>query len=268
LYVGAGVRRSAVEFLVEFEVNVPDGTPDAEVQRRNNAEAAAAAELVEQGHLRRVWKKRVSADRANVVGLYRADNEAQLDRLLDSLPLAEWMHVTVTRLDRHPNDPALHAAFDGSSLPTPRLAAVYRLEATISHPHEFGETADGYRRIVPLTGGTFRGPEMSGKLLPGASADWQVLRPDGTALGDIRYTLQTDRGDLLSVRSRSVRHGPAEVLERVARGEDVDPHEYTFRASTRIETAASGLDWLNKGIFVSVGARQPAGVTYETYLVE
>ena len=117
-------------------------------------------------------------------------------------------------------------------------------------------TPDGYRRIVPLTGGRFRGPEMSGTLLPGASADWQILRPDGTALGDIRYTLQTDRGELLSVRSRSVRHGPADVLARLARGEDVDPHEYTFRASTRIETAALGLDWLNKGIFVSVGKVQ------------
>jgi len=257
-----------VEFLVEFEINVPAGTPGSEVKRRNEAEAAAAAKLVEQGHLRRVWKKRASGDLTNVLGLYRADNEAQLDGLLDSLPLAEWMHVTVTLLEPHPNDPALHAAFNGSSLPNPRLAGVYRLEATISQPQEFGETADGYRRIVPLTGGTFRGPEMSGTLLPGASADWQVLRPDGTALGDIRYTLQTDRGELLSVRSRSVRHGPAEVLARLARGEDVDPHEYTFRASTRIETAAPGLDWLNKGIFVSVGARQPAGVTYETYLVE
>ena len=257
-----------MEFLVEFEVNVPAGTPDAEVTRRNDAEAAAAAELVAHGNLERVWRKRVSGDLTNVLGLYRADNEAQLDGLLDSLPLAEWMHVTVTRLEPHPNDPAPDAAGNGSSLPNPRLAAVYRLDATIGQPHEVGETADGYRRIVPLTGGTFRGPELSGKLLPGASADWQILRPDGTALGDIRYTLQTDRGELLSVRSWSVRHGPAEVLARVAHGEDVDPHEYTFRASTRIETAERGLDWLNRGIFVSVAARQPAGVTYETYLVE
>ena len=257
-----------MEFLVEFEVNIPDGTPDSEVKRRDDAEAVAAAKLVEQGHLERVWKKRVSGNLTNVLGLYRADNQAQLDGLLESLPLAEWMRVTVTRLDAHANDPALHAAFNGSSLPNPRLAAVYRLDATIGQPHEFGDTAEGYRRIVPLTGGTFRGPEMSGTLLPGASADWQILQPDGTALGDIRYTLQTDRSDLLSVRSEGVRHGPAEVLNRLARGEDVDPHEYTFRASTRIETAALGLDWLNKGIFVSVGARQPAGVTYETYLVE
>ena len=75
---------------------------------------------------------------------------------------------------------------------------------------------------MPLTGGTFIGPELNGKLLPGASADWQTVLPDGTALGDIRYTLQTDGGDLLYVQSRGVRHGSAEVLARLARGEDVD----------------------------------------------
>ena len=91
---------------------------------------------------------------------------------------------------------------------------------------------------MPLTGGTFAGPALSGKLLPGASADWQTALPDGTAIGDIRYTLQTDGGDLLYVQSRSVRHGSAEVLARLARGEDVDASEYTFRTSTQIETAA------------------------------
>jgi hypothetical protein len=69
------------------------------------------------------------------------------------------------------------------------------------------------------------------------------------------------------VRSRSVRHGPEEVLARLGRGEEVDPSEYTFRAATRIETAAPALGWLNNGIFVSVGGRQREGVVYETYLV-
>jgi hypothetical protein len=104
-------------------------------------------------------------------------------------------------------------------------------------------------------------------VIPGASADWQVVLPDGTALADIRYTLQTDGGELLYGRSRGVRHGSAEILARLARGEDVDPSEYTFRTATEMETAAPELDWLNKGVFISVGARQPGGVTYETYLV-
>jgi len=155
-----------------------------------------------------------------------------------------------------------------SRLPDPRLRKVYRLEVTLGEPLDFGEVAQGRRRIVPQTGGTFTGPEINGKLLPGASADWQIVLPDGTSFADIRYTLQTDGGDLLYVQSRGVRHGSAEVLARLGRGEEVDASEYTFRTSTQIETAARRLDWLNKGVFVSVGARQPEGVIYDTYLVE
>lgn len=58
-----------------------------------------------------------------------------------------------------------------------------------------------------------------------------------------------------------------EVLARLGRGEDVDASEYTFRTSTQIETAGPDLDWLNKGVFISVARRQPGGVIYETYLV-
>jgi Protein of unknown function (DUF3237) len=152
-------------------------------------------------------------------------------------------------------------------LPDPHLTRIYRLEATLGQALDLGDVASGHRRIVPLTGGAFTGPELSGRLLPGASADWQILLPDGTALGDIRYTLQTDGGDLLYVQSRGIRHGSAEVLARLGRGEDVDASEYTFRTSTRIESAAPDLDWLNKGVFISVGGRHAAGVIYETYLV-
>jgi hypothetical protein len=153
------------------------------------------------------------------------------------------------------------------ALPTPVLTRVYRLEATLAPPLELGAVTSGRRRIVALGGGTFTGPELSGTLLPGGSADWQIVLDDGTALGDIRYTLQTDGGDLLYVQSRSVRHGPPEVLARLGRGEDVAADEYTFRTATQIETAAPQLDWLNKGVFVGVGGRQPAGVVYEVYLV-
>jgi hypothetical protein len=152
-------------------------------------------------------------------------------------------------------------------LPDPSLTRVYRLEATVGEALELGEIAEGRRRIVPLTGGTFTGPELNGKLLPDSSADCQLLLPDGTALGDIRYTLQTNDGALLYVQSRGVRHGSPEVLARLARGEDVDASEYTFRTSTQIETAAPALDWLNKGVFIGVGGREPGAVIYETYLV-
>jgi hypothetical protein len=175
----------------------------------------------------------------------------------------------VSPLEPHPNDPIAARGQPGSGtrLPDPRLTRIYRLEAALAQPLDLGDIAQGHRRIVALTGGTFTGPELNGKLLAGTSADWQVVLADGTALGDIRYTLQTDGGDLLYVQSRSVRHGSAEVLARLARGEDVDASEYTFRTSTQIETAAPDLDWLNRGVFISVGGRQAAGVIYETYLV-
>jgi Protein of unknown function (DUF3237) len=153
------------------------------------------------------------------------------------------------------------------SLPDPTLTKVFRLEARVGEPLDVGDVAGGRRRIVPLTGGTFVGPQLHGALVPGASADWQIVRPDGTTFGDIRYTLQTTQGEYLYVRSQGVRHGTAEVLARLGRGEDVDASEYTFRTSMQIQTASVELHWLNKGVFISVGGRQPGAVIYEVYLV-
>jgi muconolactone delta-isomerase len=264
-----------MEFLVEFDVNVPAGASASEVDGRERAEAFAAEKLVDEGHLVRVWKPPAGDGENKALGLYSADDQAQLADLLDALPLRDWMQVTVTPLAAHPNDPALPRSVRrlrpdtamGAQVPEPRLTQVYRLEATLGEPLDLGDVAQGHRRIVPQTGGRFTGPELSGKLLPGASADWQIVMPDGTSFADVRYTLQTDGGDLLYVQSRGVRHGSTEVLARLARGEDVDASEYTFRTSTQIETAAPQLEWLNKGVFISVGGRQATGVIYETYLV-
>ena len=92
-----------MEFLVEVEVEVPAGTPDAEVEQHQRAESAAAAKLAAGGHLVRLWRRPLAGD---AIGLYRADSEAALDGLLAALPLADWLRVTVTPLEAHPNDPA------------------------------------------------------------------------------------------------------------------------------------------------------------------
>jgi muconolactone D-isomerase len=93
------------EFLVEFDLQVPAGTPESEVSAREQAESAAAAKLAEEGHLVRLWRWPRTDDGVAAVGLYRAESSAQLDALLAELPLADWLRVTVTRLQAHPNDP-------------------------------------------------------------------------------------------------------------------------------------------------------------------
>ena len=261
-----------MEFLVDFDMNIPEGMPEAEIKKREDDEASAVAELADKGHVLRIWKQDSATGKGTVLGLYRADSKLELDRVLNTLPLHDWMKIAVTPLLVHPNDPGIErrAGEQGRpviQLPAPKLTFVYRVEAALGQPVELGETEHGRRRIVPQTGGTFTGPALSGTLLAGASADWQIVKPDGTVLVDIRYTLQTDQGAVLYVQSQGVRHGSPEVLSRLGRGEEVDASEYTFRTSTRIETTAPELDWLNKGVFVSVGGRQSAGVIYETYLV-
>jgi muconolactone D-isomerase len=95
-----------MEFLVEFELEAPADTPHEEVERRTRAESAAAAKLAEDGHLVRLWRRPLVGDGSTAVGLYRADSAAELDGLLGALPIADWLRVTVTPLEAHPNDPA------------------------------------------------------------------------------------------------------------------------------------------------------------------
>jgi len=95
-----------MEFLVEFEVNVPNNATASEVEVRNRAEASAASRLVDNGHLVRLWKLPAAPGETKALGLYRADSEAQLAGLLGALPLYDWMQVTITSLEPHPNDPA------------------------------------------------------------------------------------------------------------------------------------------------------------------
>jgi hypothetical protein len=155
-----------------------------------------------------------------------------------------------------------------TALPSPQLRHVYRVDATLDAPVDLGDTPEGRRRIIAWTGGHAEGPDFRAEVLGTGGADWQIVRPSGSSVADIRYTLKTDRGALLYVQSRGVRHGKPDVLARLAAGEDVDPSEYTFRTAVSIETSDAELAWLNDGVFIAVGARQPRGVAYDVYLVE
>jgi muconolactone delta-isomerase len=98
-----------MEFLVEFIVEVPAGTPAGQVEQHQRAESVAAAKLAEEGHLVRLWRRPLGGDGTTAIGLYRAFSQAQLEDLLAALPLADWLRVTVTPLEAHPNDPATAA---------------------------------------------------------------------------------------------------------------------------------------------------------------
>jgi len=94
-----------MEFLVEFNLTVPEGTPESEVNYRTRAEALAAARLVDAGHLVRLWKLAGAPAESRAIGLYRAGGETELAALLGALPLSGWMDTVTTPLEPHPNDP-------------------------------------------------------------------------------------------------------------------------------------------------------------------
>lgn len=147
---------------------------------------------------------------------------------------------------------------------TPRLTLLTSVRAQLGEPLELGDTPWGRRRIIPVAGGTFDGPRLSGQVLPGG-ADWQIVHADGSAAIDTRYTLQTHDGALVSVATRGVRHGPPEVLRRIAAGEPVDPAEYYFRVSVQYETAAGDYAWLNRIVAVASAIRLASEVIYDAY---
>src|ERR1700742_2161155 len=99
-----------MDYLVDFTLNVPEGTPAAELEQRTTGEAARVAELAGQGHALRVWRPVPDDGRSRAIGLYRAADDAALQAILDSLPLRPWMEISVTALAEHPNDPALSSA--------------------------------------------------------------------------------------------------------------------------------------------------------------
>ena len=94
-----------MEFLVEFELDIPNNVPSSEVKERERAEAIEADALAHQGRLVRLWKASTGNGPTAILGLYRADSKAGLDELLSALPLYEWMHTSITPLVQHPNDP-------------------------------------------------------------------------------------------------------------------------------------------------------------------
>ncbi len=147
------------------------------------------------------------------------------------------------------------------------VESLMNVKVLLEPVRDLGDTPLGRRRIIGIIGGAFSGARLSGRVLPGG-ADWQLIRADGVAWLDARYTLETSDGALIYVNNRGYRHGPKEALERLARGEDVDPALYYMRTTPWFETAAPAYTWLNRIVCVGTGARRADRVELEFFEVK
>lgn len=150
--------------------------------------------------------------------------------------------------------------------PAPKLEFAFELHAEVGKPDEVGAVPGGTRRVIPVLGGTFNGPGLKGKILPGG-ADHQLLQSDGFTQLEARYIIQTEQGEMIYVTNRGMRHGPADVLQRLNAGERVDPSLIYFRTAATLDTPAPRLQWMARSIFVCVGERYPTEVVVRFYRV-
>jgi len=145
------------------------------------------------------------------------------------------------------------------TLPEPRLSHLADLHVELAAPMELGDGRGGLRRIIPIVGGTVTGERLAGRIL-NLGADWQTVLADGLAELDTRYVIETHDGAIVDIRNRGYRHGPPQVLARLAAGEAVDPSAYVMRTHPRFETGAPRYAFLNRMICVGTGAREASAV--------
>lgn len=151
-------------------------------------------------------------------------------------------------------------------IPVPSLRHSFSLRVELSAPMELGQGRAGLRRIIPITGGAALGPDITGDVL-NLGADWQTVFADGAAHLDTRYALRTDDGAVIEVVNIGTRHGPPDVMERLAAGEDVDPASYYMRTAAQLETGDERYAWVNHTLFVCAGIRRAYAVDIDYYKV-
>jgi hypothetical protein len=153
-----------------------------------------------------------------------------------------------------------------TEIATPQLEHVADLVVTIHAPIEIGRIAGNLRRMIPIASGEVKGPKLFGKIVSGG-ADYQMLRADGVSELEARYVIELNDGGLVYVENRGIRFGPPELMEKIRRGEPVDPALIYFRSTPRFETAAPGYEWLMRHLFLCSGARYPDRVELRFFQV-
>ena len=149
---------------------------------------------------------------------------------------------------------------------SPHLEFALELRVNIGPVLELGWGSFGLRRMVPIIGGIFRGPGISGRVLPGGS-DWQLVDRDGLTLVDAHYVIETADAVRIEVSNPGIRHGAQDVLDRIAAGEPVDPSQYYFRTTPRFHPPDGMYDWLKKSIFLGEAERHAELVVVRVWKV-
>jgi Protein of unknown function (DUF3237) len=126
-----------------------------------------------------------------------------------------------------------------------------------------GQTPNGFRRIGVIQGGSFEGERLSGEVVSGN--DWQAVRADSCIQLDVRLVLRTTDGTLIIMTYQCLRAGPPSVIEKLDKGETIDPSTYYFRMNPMFETSAPRYDWINRIIAVGIGHRLPEGPIYSIF---
>ena len=159
------------------------------------------------------------------------------------------------------------ARLDPDALPAPpALVPMTRVRCEVGALVSLGRGRYGERRYVPLGGGSVRGAELNGTVVEGG-VDWQIQRDDGALEIAAHYVVRSDDGALIEVRSDGLRHGPADVMARLARGEAVARDAYFFRTLMRFETGDPRWLHLNKVMAIACGMREAHAVTLDLYRI-
>src|SRR5579864_1010563 len=142
----------------------------------------------------------------------------------------------------------------------------FTITAHIADVTTAGEIGHGVRRIIPITGGEVRGEKVIGKVLP-LGADFQIIRPDELIELEAKYAFETDDGAVVYVENRGIRFGPVELLQKLKRGEPVDPKLIYFRTVPKFETGAVKYRWLMESLFIGSAARHADRVVIDVHQV-
>jgi hypothetical protein len=143
---------------------------------------------------------------------------------------------------------------------------VFSLAIKVGTPIVAGDLGHGVRRVIAVLGGEVRGPGMKGTIFP-VGADFQTIRPNGLTELEAKYAFEMDDGAVIYIENIGIRFGPKELLDRIAKGETVDPALIYFRSAPRFETGAEKYRWLMENLFVGVGARYPDRVELDVHQV-